>query len=109
MGGGTSDPPVLHSNVASARHLDLGSPWLRTRYHSLQLGVNRPFKQGLHVEGGYTLSRSMNEAEKMAVRVRSHTTPLELRSQLGAGRERPAHNLQMGFVYQLPVAERGHS
>ena len=35
----------------------------KTRYHALQMAVNRPFKNGFMIKGAYTLSKSMNEVE----------------------------------------------
>jgi hypothetical protein len=34
--------------------------WNRGRYHSLQVQVNRPFKNGLLLRGAYTLGKTMN-------------------------------------------------
>jgi hypothetical protein len=75
----------------------------RSRYHSLQVAVNRPLKDGLLLKGAYTLSKAMNDVDDDAA---AYTWSQE--SQLGrnyalAGYDRP-HMLQMGFVYELPFA-----
>ena len=49
----------------NGRNRDLKS-WgqrLKTRYHALQLGVNRPFTKGLLLKGAYTWSKAMNMAD----------------------------------------------
>ena len=35
----------------------------RSRYHSLQMAVNRPFKDGLLLKGAYTFSKALNETD----------------------------------------------
>lgn len=80
----------------------------KSRYHSLQAAVNRPFKAGLLLKGAYTLSRARNDTD-------DDGGPLlwAQESQLGrnyalAGYDRP-HVLQMGFVYELPFARNSQS
>ena len=77
----------------------------RSRYHSLQIAVNRPFKGGLLLKGAYTFSKALNEADDDG-----WTGPLTWnqpsqhhRNYARAGFDRP-HVLQMGFVYELPFA-----
>jgi hypothetical protein len=101
-GGGASSRPYF---ISHGRQLAINS-WgsrLRTRYDSLQVAVNRPFKQGIMLKGAYTLSKSMNEADNDGrTSYASYQHPLELhRNWARAGFDR-THNLQMGFVYQLP-------
>ena len=57
MGGGDTDRPYFASH---GRQLDIEiySPWRRTSYHALQVGMTRPFTKGLLLKGHYTLSRS---------------------------------------------------
>ena len=47
---------------ARAAILDWGSI-TRSRYHSLQMAINRPFKNGLLLKGAYTWSKAMNETD----------------------------------------------
>src|SRR5205085_1668575 len=35
----------------------------KSRYHALQMALNRPFKNGLLLKGAYTLSRAQNETD----------------------------------------------
>ncbi len=76
----------------------------KSRYHSLQIAVNRPYKSGLLLKGAYTFSRAKNDTDDDGG---GYTWAQE--SQLGrnyalAGYDRP-HMLQMGFVYELPFAK----
>jgi len=77
----------------------------RSRYHSLQTSVNRPFKGGFLLKGAYTFSKALNEADEDG-----WTGPLtwnqpsqQHRNYARAGFDRP-HVLQMAFVYELPFA-----
>ncbi|HEY8548531.1 MAG TPA: TonB-dependent receptor [Vicinamibacterales bacterium] len=75
---------------------------LITRYHSLQVGFNRPFQNGLLVKGAYTLGKSMNLTDEDGWTGVSYNTPSQYhRNYALAGFDRK-HNLQVGFVYQLP-------
>jgi hypothetical protein len=101
-GGGASSRPYF---ISHGRQLDT-NVWgaiLDTDYDSLQVAVNRPFLQGFLLKGAYTLSRAMNETDadgRTGLAFGAH--PLEQdRSWAKAGYDRP-HNLQLGFVYQLP-------
>jgi hypothetical protein len=35
----------------------------RSNYHSLQMALNRPFKNGLLLKGAYTFSKALNETD----------------------------------------------
>ena len=80
---------------------------LETRYHALQVGVNRPFTKGLLLKGAYTLSKSENMADDDGWVGLTFNTPSQVdRNYAHAGYDRP-HNFQMGFVYQLPLRGSG--
>jgi hypothetical protein len=101
-GGGAASRPYF---ISHGRQLSIQS-WgsrLKTKYDSLQVAVNRPFKQGFMLKGAYTLSKSMNESDNDGrTGYASYDHPLERhRNWARAGFDR-THNLQMGFVYQLP-------
>ena len=72
-------------------------------YHALQLAVNRPLSTGLLVKGQYTFSRARNYGDGAdGDAILNYTTPSELeRNWALTNFDRP-HNVQMGFVYQLP-------
>ena len=76
----------------------------KSRYHGLQIAINRPFSGGLLLKGAYTLSRSRN----MTANDEDGWTTLDYNSPLVydmnyalAGFDR-THVFQMGFVYELP-------
>ena len=76
----------------------------KARYHSLQVSVNRPFKNGLLLKGAYTLSKALNETDDdgWATLLWNQDSQLH-RNYARAGYDRP-HMLQLGFVYELPFA-----
>ena len=74
----------------------------RSNYHSLQVAVNRPFKNGLLLKGAYTFSKALNETDDDGWTGLTWNQPSQMhRNYARAGYDRP-HNLQMGFVYELP-------
>jgi hypothetical protein len=75
----------------------------KTRYHSLQVAVNRPFKNGLLLKGAYTLSRAKNMTDDDAGGVSWAQQSQFDRNFAISGFDR-THMLQMGFVYELPFA-----
>jgi len=80
----------------------------RSRYHSMQVAVNRPFKGGFLLKGAYTLSKALNETDDDGWTGVTWNQPSQYaRNYARAGYDRP-HMLQMGFVYELPFA-RGSS
>lgn len=100
IGGGDASRP--YAGMGRRRDLKLWGGRLKTRYHALQVGVNRPFTRGLLLKGAYTLSRAKNMADDDGWTGLSYNTPsLYERNYALAGYDR-THNLQMGFVYQLP-------
>ncbi len=74
-----------------------------SNYHSLQMALNRPFKNGLMLKGAYTFSKSLNLTDDEAGGM-SFNQPSQFdRNYARAGYDRP-HMLQLGFVYELPFA-----
>ncbi len=106
IGGGNTARPMFAIN---GRNRDLKS-WgqrLITRYHALQLGVNRPFTKGFLVKGAYTWSKAMNMADDDGwTGVTFNTLSQYDRNYALAGFDR-THNFQMGFLYQLPWQSNG--
>jgi hypothetical protein len=96
LGGGDTDRPYFASH---GRQLDIEiySPWRRTSYHALQVGLTRPFTQGLLLKGHYTLSRS----KALRTDYEVPTPEAQERNWALANGDRP-HTFQMAFVYQLP-------
>jgi hypothetical protein len=106
IGGGNASRPYF---AQFGRNRDLKS-WgdrLKTRYHALQLGVNRPFTKGLLLKGAYTWSKAMNMADEDGwTGVDFNTLSQYDRNYAVAGFDR-THNFQMGFLYQLPWQSAG--
>jgi hypothetical protein len=77
----------------------------KSRYHSLQLAVNRPFRNGLMLKGAYTFSRAKNMADEDGWVGLTWNHPLMYEQNFAlAGFDRP-HVFQMGFVWALPFFE----
>ena len=77
----------------------------RSRYHSLQTAINRPFKNGFLLKGAYTFSKALNETDDDGWVGLSWNQPSQMhRNYARAGYDRP-HVLQMGFVYELPFGK----
>ena len=77
----------------------------KSRYHSLQVAVNRPYKNGLLLKGAYTLSKAQNEnSNDDDAGGYMWNQPSQFHRNFAlAGFDR-THMLQMGFVYELPFA-----
>ena len=80
----------------------------RSRYNSLQVAVNRPFKNGFLLKGAYTLAKAMDVVDDDGGGYLWAQESQFSRNYALAGFDR-THNLQMGFVYELPFARTGHS
>ncbi len=95
---------IYFAQAGTAQILDWGSI-TRSRYNSLQMAINRPFKNGLLLKGAYTWSKAMNETDEdgWATKVWSQPSQME-RNYAKAGYDR-THVFQMGFVYELPFAK----
>ncbi len=89
------------SRAGNASILDWGN-WTTSKYHSLQLAVNRPFKNGLLLKGAYTWSKSMNMADEDGWTGMSWNIPSQFDRNYARGGYDRTHVFQMGFVYELP-------
>jgi TonB dependent receptor len=96
IGGGDTDRPYFASN-GRINDIEIYSPYRRTTYHALQVGVTRPFTHGLLLKGHYTYSRSKALRTDYEVPV----PEIQDRNWALANGDRP-HVFQMAFVYQLP-------
>ena len=77
-----------------------------SRYHGLQISLNRPFRSGLALKGAYTLSRAKNMADEDGWVGLDYNNPLvyDLNYSL-AGFDR-THVFQMGAIWDLPYKNR---
>ena len=77
----------------------------KSRYHALQVALNRPFRNGLLLKGAYTLSKAKNETDDDGWAGLTWNYPAKLADNFAlAGFDR-THVFQMGFVYELPFGE----
>jgi hypothetical protein len=76
----------------------------KSRYHGLQISLNRPFKNNLLLKGGYTFSRSRNmtrnDEDGWTDLTWNHPLMFD-RNFAIAGFDRP-HVFQLGFAWALP-------
>ena len=76
----------------------------KSRYHGLQLAVNRPFRNSIAVKGAYTLSRAKNmtsnDEDGWTGLTWNHPLMYDQNFAL-AGFDR-THNAQLGIVWDLP-------
>jgi hypothetical protein len=62
IGGGNAGRPYAALRRQTA--LNLWGQRLKTRYHALQVALNRPLTRGLLLKGAYTWSKAMNMADE---------------------------------------------
>jgi hypothetical protein len=101
LGGGDADRPYFESHGRQLS-IEIYSPYRKTTYHALQIGITRPFTQGLLLKGHYTLSRS----KALRTDYELGTPEAQERNWTLANGDRP-HVFQMAFVYQLPWRSEG--
>jgi hypothetical protein len=102
-GGGPNSRPFAQQ-FGRTRDLKSWGPRLKTEYHSLQVAINRPFKNGLLLKGAYTFSKSMGESisgEDGWVGVEWNAPSQYHRNWSLQPFDRP-HVFQLAFVYELP-------
>jgi hypothetical protein len=81
----------------------------KSRYHGLQIAVNRPFRGDLMLKGAYTLSRAKNMADEDGWVGLDYNHPLVYDQNFAlAGFDR-THVAQLGFVYALPFLKNSTS
>ncbi|MGH9163796.1 MAG: TonB-dependent receptor, partial [Vicinamibacteraceae bacterium] len=112
LGGGGLDRPYL---VSHGRQLPITifTPYKKIDYDALQVGITRPFTDGLLLKGHYTYSRSWGRGISLSGSVYGAGRQYELptaeaqeRNWMPAGGSRP-HTFTMAFVYQLPWQSAG--
>jgi len=104
LGGGDTDLPYFKT-FGRTNSIEIYSPYRRTSYHALQLGITRPFTQGLLLKGHYTLARSMALGTLYEL-----PDPAVQDLNWALANSDRTHTFQMAAVYQLPWrSENGHS
>jgi carboxypeptidase family protein len=105
----TSNDRRQFSSVAGSTAINDWAARTKSRYHSLQISLNRPIKNGLMVKGAYTFSRAKNMADEDGWIGLTWNSPLMYGANYAlAGFDR-THIFQMGFVYDLPFLKTAHS
>jgi hypothetical protein len=102
LGGGNASRP--YAAMGRTNPLLSWGQRLRTNYQSLQFALNRPFTNGVLIKGAYTLGEAYNMSqndEDGRVTVHFNTPSQYDANYAHAGYDR-RHNLQVGFMYQLP-------
>ncbi len=105
-GGGNASRPYF---AQFGRQIALNSwgPRVTTKYHGLQIAVNRPLKAGLLLKGAYTWSKSMGmttSGEDGWVGLDFNAPSQYARNYARQAFDRP-HVFQMGFLYELPFGK----
>ena len=101
-GGGSASRPFVANGMGRNNAVLLWGPWAKSRYHSLQVAINRPFKNGLMLKGAYTLSRAKNEVDDDGWSQLTWSAPSQRSLNYAlAGYDRP-QMFNMAFVYELP-------
>ncbi len=109
MGGGQADRPYF---VSHGRQLPISifTPYARTDYDALQVGVTRPLTRGLLLKGHYTFGSTWSLGSVVNnVVVPSYelaTAEAQDRNWNPSGGSR-RHTATMSFVYQLPWRSDG--
>lgn len=95
--------------VAGTTNINDWAARTRSRYHALQVALNRPFTQGLMLKGAYTLSRAKNMADEDGWTGLMWNHPLKYEDNFAlAGFDR-THVFQMGWLYELPFLKGNSS
>jgi len=99
-GGGSASRPL--ASIRGNQSLLLWGPFAKSRYHSLQMAINRPFRNGVLLKGAYTFSRARNDVDEDGWSQLMWSAPsLREKNYALAGYDRP-HIFQMAFVWELP-------
>jgi hypothetical protein len=91
-------------NVAGTTAINDWAARTKSRYHGLQMSVNRPFKSGVAIKGAYTFSRAKNmtrnDEDGWTDLTWNHPEMYD-RNYARAGFDRP-HVFQIGAVWETP-------
>lgn len=99
-GGGNASRKYF--SVAGTTDINDWGARTKARYNSLQVSVNRPFKNGLMLKGAYTLSKAKDMADEDGWVGLTWNHPLKFNDNFALGGFDRTHIFQMGFVYSLP-------
>ncbi len=81
----------------------------RSRYHGLQVALDRPFRNGLLLKGAYTLSRAQNETDEDGWIALAWAHPAVLDRNFALATFDRTHVFQLRFAWVLPFARGSKS
>ena len=94
-------------NLAGTSAISDWAARTKSRYHALQIALNRPFRNNLLLKGGYTFSRAKNmtrnDEDGWTDLTWNHPLMFDQNFAV-AGFDRP-HVFQMGFVWAVPFMQ----
>ena len=103
-GSGTAGLPFA-STIGRTIPTNMWDGYLSSNYHSLQVSVNRSFSHGLMLKGAYTYAKAIDYTDDDGwASVGWNWAPVFQRNRAVAGFDR-THNLQLGWVYELPMGK----
>ena len=100
--GGGEQGRRFFSQFGRTASTTLFGGWNKGKYHSLQLQLSRPFKNGLLVRSAYTLGKTMNMTDDDGTSTFDYNAPEVFeRNYAPAGFDR-RHTFTFAYAYQLP-------
>jgi hypothetical protein len=100
--GGGENGRVFVPKFGRTASTTLFGGWNKARYHSLQMMLNRPFKNGLLIRGSYTLGKTLNMTDDDGTAGFDYNAPEVFeRNYAPAGFDR-RHTFTLAYAFQLP-------
>ena len=100
--GGGEQGRVFVAQFGRTASTTLFGGWNKAQYHSLQVMLNRPFKNGLLLRGSYTLGKTLNMTDDYGTAGLDYNAPdVFERNYAPAGFDR-RNTFTLASTYQLP-------
>jgi hypothetical protein len=100
--GGGEAGRVFNAEFGRTASTTLFGGWNTGKYHSMQVQLSRPFKNGLLLRGAYTLGETFNMTDEDGTAGFDYNAPeVFSRNWAHAGFDR-RHTFTMAYTYQLP-------
>ena len=108
--GGGEQGRIFVAEFGRTASTTLFGGWNRGKYHSMQLQLTRPFKNGLLLRGAYTLGKTLNMTDDDGTSGFDYNAPEVFeRNYALAGFDR-LHTFTMAYSYRLPFgSENGNT
>jgi hypothetical protein len=105
--GGGEQGRVFFREFGRTAATTLFGGWNKGQYHSMQVQLNRPFKNGLLLRAAYTLGKTMNMTDDDGTPTFDYNAPEVFeRNYAPAGYDR-RHTFTLAYSYQLPFGHEG--